>query len=228
MKNFLLNFVTYFESLLLQNGWILMKTMRLMRRKRSIDLSYKGWDFVRYSSLELCAYEINQKSISGAIAEVGVYQGEFAAKINEAFPNRPFYLYDTFEGFDQKDIIIEKKRQFSLGDQDFSNTSIELVLSRMRQPSDCIVRKGYFPETVGSENNESFVFVSLDADLYKPIYDGLNFFYNRLVSGGFIFVHDFNNDSYSGVREAVTQFCQENRIHYFPLSDIGGTAVLTK
>lgn len=228
MKKMVLRLVTSVEKLLIRNGWVLIKTMRLLKRDRLLDLSYKGWDFVRYSSLELCAHEINRRQLAGAIAEVGVYQGEFAARVNEAFPDRTFYLYDTFAGFDEKDTTIEKNRQFSTGDEYFGNTSVELVLSRMQHPNQCVVRKGYFPETVGAESGEPFVFVSLDADLYKPLYDGLCFFYPRLVSGGFIFVHDFNNDAYSGAREAVTQFCQENNINYFPLSDIGGTAVLTK
>ena len=166
--------------------------------------------------------------MDGAVAELGVYRGEFAEKINELFPKRRFYLYDTFEGFAAEDIQVDRKRNFSTGGDDFSQTSVQTVLRRMKHPEQCLVKKGYFPDTISSEANEKFVFVSLDADLYKPLYDGLCFFYPRLTAGGFIFIHDFNNERYNGAREAVTQYCTEQKIGFFPLSDIGGTAVITK
>ena len=91
----------------------------------------------------------------------------------------------------------------------------------------CVFKKGYFPSTVeGIE--EKFSFVSIDTDLYKPIYDGLVYFYPRLNVGGYIFVHDFNNKFFTGAKEAVRTYCSEQNISYFPLSDVGGTVVITK
>ncbi|MCL2712186.1 MAG: TylF/MycF family methyltransferase [Methanomassiliicoccaceae archaeon] len=185
------------------------------------------FDYVRVSSLELVAEEIYDKAIDGAVAELGVYRGDFAKIINEAFPDRKLYLFDTFEGFDDRDTNIEKEKKFSEGDQDFSDTNIELVLSKMKHPENCIVKKGYFPDTA-KDVNESFVFVSIDADLYEPIYNGLVYFYKNMEGGGVIFVHDYNNDVYKGAKEAVRKFCAENDIGYFPLSDACGTAVIIK
>jgi O-methyltransferase len=215
------------ERILIGKGWVLIKTMRLMRRRRTIDLSYKGWDYFRHSSLELCAHEINKKNISGAVAEVGVFQGEFAQKINEAFPDRHLYLFDTFEGFNKEDVKIDMAKGYSTGTENFSDTSEKLVMDRMLTPENCIVKKGYFPETA-NDVSDTFVFVSLDADLYKPIYDGLKFFYPKLARGGYIFVHDFNNDSYNGARQAVEEFCEEEGVSFFPLSDIGGSVIISK
>lgn len=44
-------------------------------------------------------------SIEGSVAEAGVYQGNFSAVINKCFPTRKLYLFDTFEGFDSKEIL---------------------------------------------------------------------------------------------------------------------------
>jgi len=136
-------------------------------------------------------------------------------------------LFDTFEGFDEKDISTEKQSSFSSGEQDFSDTSVELVLSKMKYRNNCIIKKGYFPaSTDGVE--DTFCFVSLDADLYEPILSGLHFFYPKLESKGYIFVHDFNNDLYKGARQAVIEFCSKNNIGYLPIPDSGGTAIITK
>ena len=93
--------------------------------------------------------------------------------------------------------------------------------------SKCIIKKGYFPETANGLN-DNFVFVSIDTDLYDPIYNGLTFFYPRLVKGGYIFIHDYNNDSYKGAKQAVDKFCAENNISKVPIPDSAGTAIIVK
>ena len=94
-------------------------------------------------------------------------------------------------------------------------------------PGQCIIKKGYFPDTTKGLSEE-FVFVNIDADLYEPIYNGLQYFYPRLNKGGYIFVHDYNNDAYKGAKEAVDKFCRENDLNKLPLPDSCGTAVLMK
>lgn len=194
-------------------------------RKRNIDRNYM--DYIRIASLELVAQEIYEKNISGAVAELGVYKGKFARYINQFFPNRKLYLFDTFKGFDNSDIKSEIEKNYSLGDQDFSNTSVKNVLGIMPHPENCVVREGFFPETaLGLE--EEFVFVSLDTDLFDPIYNGLTYFYPRLKKGGYIFIHDYNNDNYKGAKMAVRKFCEENDVAYLPLPDSAGSAIISK
>jgi O-methyltransferase len=186
-----------------------------------------NFDYVRYATLGLCYEEIIKKGVKGAVAEVGVFQGDFAKRLNQLFSDRKLYLFDTFEGFSESDVALEKRNGYSTGAQDFSATSVELVKSKMVRPELCVFKKGYFPESAAGLE-DIFCFVSLDADLYEPIYQGLVYFYPRLQSGGYIFVHDFNNEEYKGARQAVMQYCQEQGISYTPIADGGGTAVLSK
>lgn len=217
--NFLLGHQLRKKNIFLGNSLINLK------RERKIDNSYL--DYVRLSALELISYEINRKGLRGNTAELGVYKGKFARYINQYFPDRLLYLFDTFEGFDRRDIDRDIQMQFSAGKQDFSDTSVEGVLKIMPSPEKCVLVKGFFPESA-KEIDDDFVFVSIDTDLYDPIYHGLNFFYPKLVDGGYLFVHDFNNDGYRGVRRAVEQFCEELQINFFPLPDSCGSAVIMK
>ena len=194
-------------------------------RKRIIDRNYM--DYIRLSTLELISYEINHNNIKGSLAELGVYKGKFARYINYYFPDRKLYLFDTFRGFDEADIKSELQNTYSTGAQDFSNTSVKQVLSKMPFPDQCIIKEGYFPDTAMGLSEE-FVFVSIDADLYEPIYKGLQYFYPNLKKGGYIFVHDYNNDVYKGARKAVEKFCSENELNKLPLPDSCGTSVLMK
>lgn len=194
-------------------------------RERHIDRNYM--DYIRISSLELVAQEINEKNITGSVAELGVYKGKFARYINQFFPERKLYLFDTFKGFDEADIRSEVQQNYSLGNQDFTNTSVKNVLAIMPNPERCIVREGFFPATAeGLE--EEFAFVSIDTDLFDPIYNGLVYFYPRLKQGGYIFVHDYNNDNYKGAKMAVRKFCSEYNVSYMPIPDSAGSAIITK
>ena len=181
----------------------------------------------RRAVLELSSREIYRYDIEGSTAELGVYRGDFAKMINHYFPDRKLYLFDTFEGFDTRDAEQEKAKNFSDASQDWSGTSEELVLGKMEHKDNCIIRKGWFPNTAEGIDDK-FCFVSLDADLYQPILAGLEFFYPRLVHGGVIMIHDFNNEEYNGVRQAVKEFCDKNNTGYVCVSDVWGSAVIVK
>jgi len=195
-------------------------------RKRHISIP-PVTNYIRINTFELVVHEIIKNNIEGATAELGVYKGEFAKYINNAFPDKKLYLFDTFEGFNEADVVIEKTNSFSTGDQDFSNTSVNEVLSKMTNKNNCIIKKGWFPESLNNLE-EQFCFVSLDADLYKPIYDGLEYFYPRLNKGGYIFIHDYNNELYTGAKQAVREFCDKNNISFVPMSDTWGSAIIAK
>jgi O-methyltransferase len=188
---------------------------------------YEGNDYVRLSSLELVAFNLQEKGTEGNVAELGVYRGDFAKHINKLFPNRKLYLFDTFEGFDERNTKTEMDNLYSNANQDFSKTSVDLVLSKMQYRENVIIRKGFFPESAAGIEDK-FVFVSIDADLFDPIYQGLIFFYEKMSKGGVIFVHDYNNFMYKGAKSAVEKFSEENNIPFFPLSDIAGSAVFLK
>jgi O-methyltransferase len=186
-------------------------------------------DFLRVCSLHAIAEEIYAKPVKGSVAELGVYQGHFAKDINAVFPDRNMYLFDTFQGFSEKDKEIDIGGGFSSAAEDFSDTNVEMVLEKMSHREKVTVRAGYFPESVQeTDKDERFAFVSIDTDLYKPIYDGLRFFYPRLNPGGYIFIHDYNNKDYPGVNAAVKKYCEEENINCFPLVDPCGTGVIAK
>ncbi|MDR0747506.1 MAG: TylF/MycF family methyltransferase, partial [Helicobacteraceae bacterium] len=159
--------------------------------------------------LEKLAEMFNEKQIEGSLAEGGVFEGDFAKEINRVFPRKKLYLFDTFSGFDARDIAKERSSGFSeFGENHLGITSEEIVRSRLPFPEQCVIKKGFFPETAqGIEDR--FCFVNLDFDLYDPTLAGLKFFYPRMVEGGVILIHDYFNPGYKGVKAAVSDFAQE-------------------
>ena len=186
------------------------------------------WDELRIAMLRRCIEEIKENHVPGSMAELGVYQGDFAKFLNRCLPERRLYPFDTFSGFDSKDQTDKDVGLKSRSDW-FSDGSEDLVLSKMSRKESCVIRKGYFPDTARGLERETYCFVSLDADLYKPILAGLEYFYPRLSPGGYIFVHDFVPLSFGpGVRDAVREYCSAHRISYVPMLDRQGSVVITK
>lgn len=158
---------------------------------------------------------IYSNGIHGNVAECGVFRGEFAKYINTFFPDRTLYLFDSFQGFRDEDRQFENtvgsaaflKSEYSSGPV-FAGTSTILVKNQMPNPENCIIRKGYFPESAAGIDDQ-FCFVHLDMDLYAPMLAGLHFFWEKMVPHGVILLHDYANTFLHGVKDAVRVFENE-------------------
>ncbi len=184
-------------------------------------------DLVRRDMLILLLRSINERSIEGDIAEVGVYKGVTAKLIHYYMPDRILHLFDTFSGFDERDIIKEKMDSTLLRGQ-FSETNVEMVLKYINPVNRNIrIYPGYFPDSACKENNHKhYAFVHLDVDMYQPTMEGLKYFYERVSKGGFILIHDYN--AWLGARKAVDEFFQDRPEVVIPMPDKSGSALIVK
>ncbi|ECQ7706092.1 methyltransferase, partial [Campylobacter lari] len=149
-----------------------------------------------------------------------------AKEINRIFKNDIFYLFDTFEGFNEKDINEEIGLAKQANINDFSNTSLNFVKKQMPYLDKCCFVEGYFPETIVKiPQDEKFKFVNIDMDLYQPILEGLVYFYPKLVKDGVILIHDYFHPYYTGAKRAVDEFCKNNNIEIVPIGDAFSVAI---
>ena len=157
-------------------------------------------DFAAYS----------RSRMGGNVAECGVFRGDSAKYINKYFYDRKLYLFDTFEGFDNDDLSYDKKASFGFRDDFFNmntfvDTTIDTVMHKMVYPDQIVIKKGRFPDTA-TDIDDRFCFVNLDMDLFQPMYAGLVFFYDRMVNGGCILLHDYFHPGLEGVKAAVEEY----------------------
>ncbi len=193
------------------------------------SIVYDTADIIRTSALSLISDEIKERQVSGSVAELGVARGNFARVINAVFPDKILHLFDTFDSFPHKDIVIDIERGYTKIKQDaYAGIDITALLKQMPYPKQCVIHQGYFPDTTHGLENEQYCFVSVDCDLYNPIKAGLEYFYPRMAKGGCIFVHDYRSKYFRGVIEAVREYTKENEISYCVLPDNTGTAVIMK
>jgi O-methyltransferase len=197
-------------------GGFLIPEDQIERRICELDV----WDKVRRDMLVLLMRGVLVRGVKGDFAELGVYQGLTARLIHHYAPERRLHLFDTFSGFDEREIEDASQRGF------FSDTSVDAVMKKIAPRNDNIaIHAGRFPETAVAAI-EDYAFVHLDADLYEPINAGLEFFYPRLSSRGVIVVHDYN--AWPGARRAVDEFFASRREVPIAMPDKSGSAVIVK
>jgi len=181
-------------------------------------------DYHRFGTIAMALRRIEIENIQGALAEAGVFQGHASRFIHNLFPERRYYLFDTFDGFKREDLdpeISEDKR--------FRNTSVEAVLNFIGDKRNLIVKKGRVPDTFVGLESECFSFVLLDMDLYKPTMSALDFFYPRLSLGGYLMVHDYHNEESNwACRRAVDEFMYNKPERIIEIADIWGSIIFRK
>jgi O-methyltransferase len=179
-------------------------------------------DDVRYASIALAIQRLQTDNIAGSFAEIGVFRGATSAFIHRQAPDRRFFLFDTFEGFRTEDLE-------EASDSRFKETSQAAVKAYIDGNDNLIFRPGYFPETAIGLEDEKFAFVMLDVDIYKASQDVFQFFYPRLVRGGYFFMHDFNSpESNRAVSRAAAEFMADKPELLIEISDYFGSALFRK
>jgi hypothetical protein len=187
-----------------------------------------------YGTYQTARYVIDA-NIPGDFAECGCWRGHSAYIIAELIRQKGitknFYIFDSFEGGlsdktnEDKDLLAniepEKVRKEK---QSFYSTKKEVAknLSRFEFVT---LHKGWIPKPFSIVNGKQFAFVNLDLDLYQPIKDSLEFFYPRLSEGGIIVVDDYGITRWPGVKKAVDQFLELNRVK-FSLETLGSMIIL--
>lgn len=176
------------------------------------DRLYMLWQFAKQSTI-----------LNGASAQVGVFRGGSARLISYATKGnkKPFFLFDTFEGMPKVDQSVDLHEE-----GDFSNTSIEGVRNLFDDVSNAVFCKGRFPETAGPAQNEKFGFVYIDVDIYQSTKDSLEFFYPKMLPGGFIMFDDYMGKRTPGVKKALDEFLQGKK--EIPIITTVGQCVIIK
>ena len=187
-------------------------------------------DDPRVNFLRNLSDEFTRYGISGSIAECGVYRGGFAGYINEYFKDSALYLFDTFEGFTESDMLAEStseaKQWLERDRAGLSKGSEFITRLRCTNRSNVVIRKGAVPDTLQGLEGEQFAFVNLDMDLYVPQLAALRFFAPRMVRGGVVLLHDYFWKWTPGVRQAVDEFALECDFTRLPVGDNSSIALI--
>ncbi|WP_315806244.1 MULTISPECIES: class I SAM-dependent methyltransferase [unclassified Bradyrhizobium] len=169
----------------------------------------------------------------GDYAEFGCHRG-FSTRVIHRFmdPSFKLYAFDTFGGFDERDISVEKSLYDSpWGAGSFAPTSVERVARYVGDgewPANLKLIKGWLPGSYKGMEDCRWRFVHVDLDLYAPIKAVLDRVWEQVVPGGIVLVHDYGCYGFPGARKAVDDFCDSVGIAPIELIDRWSSAVIRK
>ena len=174
------------------------------------------------------------RKINGDIAECGVYRAGgtiiIANVLKELKSDKRIYAFDSFEGMPEAtelDNIKDGDVFYKKGV--LSSTSLDYVKSKAKHykvDNYITFVKGYFENTlsVTIKPDHKFCAVIIDPDQYSGTKYCLEFFYDKVLPGGHIFIDDYDIEDKQridtpGVKVATDEFLENKKEKPIHLAD---------
>lgn len=154
-------------------------------------------------------------------AEIGVFRGDFSKMILE---KDPLYLYliDPWT-------VNEIKYKNGLPTAYSSNEDWLFVKREFRNDYRVVLLRDYSYNAVKTINDDYFDFIYIDAShLKKDVQEDLDKWWHKMKDDGVIAGHDYGNEEFPRVKDAVDWFCDKYYFRMFLFNENGGDYALKR
>ena len=162
------------------------------------------------------------KHVPGDIAECGVYTGasSFILLAATQDTNKQLYGFDSFKGVSNpalEDVVYSAHlNKWKKNDMATNESSTELNLQTFGER--VTLFKGWIPSRFSEVEKIKFCLVHIDVDLYAPTKASIEFFYEKLYSGGLIVCDDYGSETCPGAKKAMDEFAHSIERHVVHLT----------
>ena len=127
--------------------------------------------------------------------------------MNEDARRKKLWIYDSFEGLPEKAEVDRSETgvDFQAGELKATKMEVKKRFLRAGLPLPEI-RKGWFQDLHDEDLPIQIAFAFLDGDFYQSIRVSLGIVERRMMPGGIVIVHDYNNPALPGVARAVDEW----------------------
>ena len=147
--------------------------------------------------------------VKGDFVEMGCYRGDTSLLLADILKDssKKLWMYDSFEGLPEKSEFDESALgvQFKAGELGVTKREVKLRFLKAGLPVP-VIKKAWFRDLTGDDLPEKIAFSFLDGDFYESIRDSLKLVVPKMVDGGVLVVHDYNNPALLGVKKAVDEW----------------------
>jgi O-methyltransferase len=170
------------------------------------------------------------KRLEGDFVECGVNRGGLALGIidyiNFQDTAKKFYLFDTFEGFDNRYISQQEVKQGILNIYKYGDC-YEQVKATFRNFNNVEIVKGSVPDTLTKVEIKNVAFLSIDMNCAFPEIEALNFFWDKLTKGAIIILDDYGFEAHIAQKKAHDEFARQKGISVLSLPTGQGLIIKT-
>lgn len=149
--------------------------------------------------------------LAGDWVELGCYRGDTSVLLGKLLQSsetgKRLWIYDSFAGLPAKTSEDNSGAgaNFQAGELAVSKREVAEKIRRAGLHN-VIIKKAWFDQLTPDDLPEKIAFAFLDGDLYSSIKTSLGLVHPRLVEGGIMVVHDYNNPELPGSSRAVDEF----------------------
>ena len=197
-------------------GFTISRTHPILRNAEINYEKYKYYTMIsrkKYiANIEL-AYSFGR--IDGCFVECGTWRGGMSAGMAEIFPEKLFYLFDSFEGLPEvKEIDGEAAVHWQNNPQSdtfYDNCKAEINLAEKAMSQTKVkykIVKGWFSDTLPEYKfKEEIAILRLDADWYDSTMECLRHLYPKVAKKGLIIIDDYF--TWDGCSRAIHDYLSE-------------------
>lgn len=148
-------------------------------------------------------------NVEGDFVELGCFKGDTSLLLADILrgSSKRLWIYDSFEGLPEKSTFDE-----SVLGQDFRAGELYVTKREVKERflraglAVPVIKKAWFSDLELGDLPERIALAFLDGDFYESIKDSLKLVEPRMVDGGILIVHDYDNAALPGVRKAVDEW----------------------
>jgi len=161
--------------------------------------------------LHVCGWAAwHAKQLSGDFVECGVNAGIMSVAICNYLDfntvGKRFFLFDTFAGIPEEQILPE---EIHARDQNTVYRDVYETAKRNFAPwPNAILVRGKIPDVLRAQPIEKVCYLMLDLNILAPEKAALEFFWDKMVSGGVVLFDDYGWTGYDAQRKAHDAFAE--------------------
>jgi len=177
----------------------------------------------------LCWAASHAKHLDGDFVDCGVHTGIFARSVTNYIDfkktGKKYYLLDTFSGLSEKYSSKEELNRNEKMNYNVRGDIYERVKETFKNFNVKII-KGAVPETLHQVDSSKICYLSIDMNCVQPEIDTLEFFWNKIVSGGVIILDDYGYaNSTNDQKEAHDDFAKSKGVQILSLPTCQGLII---
>ncbi|MBY0315957.1 MAG: TylF/MycF family methyltransferase [Bdellovibrionales bacterium] len=156
------------------------------------------------------------KDLDGDYVECGVNKGGMArAAIHfsgfTASSSKKFFLLDTYQGTPEHSLLPEETRRNKYDE------CYEDVKANFKEFPNVIIIRGEVPHTLSQVTSSKICFLSLDMNAVGPEIAAIEFFWDKISSGGIVVLDDYNNIGHELQKKGFDDFAQRQGLKVMSL-----------
>ena len=173
----------------------------------------------RLDNIKFCIETVLKENVPGDFIETGIWRGGaciFMRGILKAYDVRDRFVWcaDSFDGVPEPSLPQDSNLNLSKSFLPVLAVPLDEVQELFQRygllDEQVKFLEGWFKDTLGEAPIDKISILRLDGDLYESTMDALNPLYEKVQSGGFIIVDDY--ESCPPCKAAVIDFWQQNNI----------------